>query len=104
MKYAKLISTNQILMAEESGRPQDQLLNCMLSSGYEESDIQILSVTDAEYDALIVAQAEASMTYADKRKIDYPTIEELVVALYDTEDKADIDTRRAEVKERHPKP
>ena len=56
------------MMAEESGRSEDQLLNCMLSSGYEESDIEIIDVTDAEYDALIVAQDEAAMTYAKKRK------------------------------------
>ena len=82
MKYAKLISTNQIMMAEESGRPEDQLLNCMLSSGYEESDIQIVSMPDAEYDALIVAQDEAAMTYAKKRERDYPTIGDQLDKIY----------------------
>jgi hypothetical protein len=48
----------------------------------------------AEYDAL---------DYARKRKEEYPTIEELVVALYDTEDKLAIETKRAEVKARFPK-
>ena len=42
-------------------------------------------------------------TYKDKRKEEYPTIEELVVALYDPEDKAEIDRRRAEVKNKYPK-
>ena len=41
--------------------------------------------------------------YARKRKAEYPTIEELVVALYDTEDKAAIDEKRAAVKLKHPK-
>lgn len=48
-------------------------------------------------------QEEANLTYADKRKSEYPTIEELVVALYDPEDKAEIDRRRAEVKNKYPK-
>ena len=41
--------------------------------------------------------------FYDKRKSEYPTIEELVVALYDPEDKAEIDRRRAEVKSKYPK-
>ena len=49
----------------------------------------------AEYDAL---------EYARNRKAEYPTIEELVVALYDTDDKAAIEAKRAEVKAKYPKP
>ena len=41
--------------------------------------------------------------YARKRKAEYPSIEELVVALYDTDDKAAIDAKRAEVKAKYPK-
>ena len=50
-------------------------------------------------------QAEyAAQEYARKRKAEYPTIEELVVALYDTEDKSAIEAKRAEVKAKYPKP
>jgi hypothetical protein len=38
-----------------------------------------------------------------KRQREYPTIAELVVALYDTNDKAEIDKRRAEIKAKYPK-
>ena len=48
----------------------------------------------AEYDA---------QDYARKRKAEYPTIEELVVALYDTDDKSAIEAKRAEVKAKYPK-
>ena len=48
----------------------------------------------AEYDA---------QEYARKRKAEYPTIEELVVALYDTDDKSAIEAKRAEVKAKYPK-
>ena len=41
--------------------------------------------------------------YARKRQSEYPLIEELVVALYDTEDKAAIEAKRAEVKAKYPK-
>ena len=49
----------------------------------------------AEYD---------TQDYARKREGEYPSIEELVVALYDTEDKAATDAKRAEIKLKYPKP
>jgi len=49
----------------------------------------------AEYDA---------QDYARKRKAEYPSIEELVVALYDTDDKTAVDEKRAEIKLKYPKP
>ena len=38
-----------------------------------------------------------------KRKAEYPSIEELVVALYDTEDKLAIENKRAAIKLKYPK-
>ena len=38
-----------------------------------------------------------------KREREYPHIQELIVALYDTDDRADIDRRRAEIKIKYPK-
>ena len=45
-----------------------------------------------------------SQEYARKRALEYPSIEELVVALYDTDDKSAIDAKRAEEKKKYPKP
>ena len=42
--------------------------------------------------------------YARKRADEYPPIKDLVVALYDTDDKAVIDSKRAEIKLKYPKP
>ena len=41
--------------------------------------------------------------YKLNRKKEYPSIEELVVALYDTEDKLAIENKRAAIKEKYPK-
>ena len=49
----------------------------------------------AEYDA---------QDYARKREGEYPSVRDLVVALYDTEDKTAIDAKRAEIKLKYPKP
>ena len=49
----------------------------------------------AEYDA---------QEYARKREAEYPSVQELVVALYDTDDKSAIEAKRAAVKAKYPKP
>ena len=73
MKYARLKSTDQILMAEPDGQREDQLLEGMLSSGYAREDIEIISnVPIAEYTRLTKEQAEAAKTYSDRRKAEYP--------------------------------
>ena len=62
--------------------------------------------TDGEL-AVAWAEIEADQKatkYQRDRQAEYPSIEELVVALYDSEDKAEIDRRRAEVKNKYPKP
>jgi len=54
-----------------------------------------------------VAKLEAnfkSKQYQRDRKQEYPSIEELVVALYDESDKASIIERRNAVKAKYPKP
>ena len=62
--------------------------------------------TQAEIDAeLVRLQAEHdAQEYARNRQAEYPSIQDLVVALYDTDDKADIEAKRAAVKAKYPKP
>ena len=57
-------------------------------------DAELKKLQD-EYDA---------QEYARKRQAEYPSIQELVVALYDTDDKSAIEAKRAEVKKKYPKP
>ena len=45
-----------------------------------------------------------SLAWSRSRQEEYPSIEELVVALYDTDDKSAIEAKRAEVKKKYPKP
>jgi len=42
--------------------------------------------------------------YARNRQREYPSVQELVVALYDTDDKTAVDEKRAAVKLKYPKP
>ena len=56
------------------------------------------------------AQAQAEQDEYDnapwnlKREREYPTLKELTIALYDTDDRAAIDKRRSDVKKKFPKP
>ena len=53
--------------------------------------------------ASMVSDWEAQ-DYSRKREAEYPSIAELTIALYDTDDKAAIDAKRAAVKAKYPKP
>jgi len=62
--------------------------------------------TDEQLNAL-ESQADElealNQVYAN-RKAEYPSVQDLVVALYDTDDKTAIDEKRAEIKLKYPKP
>ena len=60
--------------------------------------IDQIKTKKAELDA-----AEDALEYARNREKDYPSIDELTIALYDSDDKAAIDAKRAEVKAKWPK-
>jgi hypothetical protein len=45
-----------------------------------------------------------SLEWARNRENEYPNIHELVVGLYDTDDKAALESKRAAVKAKYPKP
>ena len=62
--------------------------------------------TQSELDNLESAAnaTEALGLVYQNRKAEYPSISDLVVALYDTDDKSAIEAKRAEVKAKYPKP
>jgi len=66
--------------------------------GHETTDEENSQI-DTEYDRLVAID-----NYQAPRKAEYPSIEDLVVALYDTDDKTAIDEKRAEIKLKYPKP
>ena len=56
-------------------------------------------------DALAKQQSDFdAQAYARNRQAEYPSIADLVVALYDTDDKSAIEVKRAAVKAKYPKP
>jgi hypothetical protein len=109
MRYAKQKSTGQLIESQGGGNPDNPahlqtLKDNAISSGIAENDIEVGYEDDAVVAGWIKTQDESALTYADMRKAEYPSIEELVVALYDTDDKAAIEKRRSDVKAKYPKP
>ena len=93
-----IISLNSQASMEISGRDLDTCTITWTNDTPEISKADIKTEMDRlqiEYDA---------QDYARKRQREYPSIRELVVALYDTEDKAAIEAKRAEIKLKYPKP
>jgi len=62
--------------------------------------------TEAEIDAEVIRlQAEYdALAWKRSREAEYPSVADLVVALYDTDDKSAVEAKRASVKLKYPKP
>ena len=106
--YVKEKATGKILTST-GGQDQSNPIHIeavrsfVTSRGWSLDDYEVDFADDNVVEEWINIQDEVSKTYADKRKAEYPTIAELVVALYDTQDRAEIDKRRADVKKKYPK-
>ena len=101
-----IIPPNFVVEAIFSIRPLSQF---NVSSTYESlewvSEDQV-KPTEAEFDtALAAVKSEYdAQEYARNRQAEYPTIAELTVALYDTDDKSAVEAKREAVKAKFPKP
>ena len=62
--------------------------------------------TEQEFDDAVTAWKTDydAQEYARNRQAEFPSIQDLVVALYDTDDKSAVEAKRAAVKLKYPKP
>jgi len=105
--YLEIDSNNQVM-----GYSEDKSHNSVETDKNipEFTDTQILKFVNGDFvvedsQDLIDAKAEYdAQEYARNRQAEYPTIAELTVALYDTDDKSAIEAKRAAVKLKYPKP
>tara|TARA_B100000745_G_scaffold298908_1_gene248514 strand:- start:1157 stop:1477 length:321 start_codon:yes stop_codon:yes gene_type:complete len=83
-------------LVDDAGGPNETVL--WMDEEQSEPSRESVNAKLAELQATYDAQA-----YARKREAEYPSIQELVVALYDTDDKSAIEAKRAAVKAKYPK-
>ena len=86
-----------------------QLVGGQLSTGPNDTFVYHDGQTPPSESAINAKLAELkaaydAKAYARNREEEYPTIQELVVALYDTNDRTAVDAKRAAVKAKFPKP
>ena len=66
--------------------------------------VKRLDKSDYDAEVLRLENEWTAQEYARNRQAEYPTIAELTVALYDTDDKSAVEAKRAAVKAKYPKP
>ena len=106
-RYSKLKSTGRLLESQSGGdesNPQhlQDLIDNAVSSGHSKEDIEVGYEDDAVVQGWLQEQEEARKTYADKRKEEYPSIEECIHAILDDELDA-LQIKRKLVKDKYPK-
>ena len=97
-KEEAVASINPDAQVKMVGNDLESCIITILNDAPEISKADIQAEMDrlqVEYDA---------QEYARKREGEYPSVQDLVVALYDTDDKAAIEAKRAEIKLKYPKP
>ncbi len=104
-KIGKLIESQS---GGETQEHLDTLKQNAINAGYKESDIEVKFVTDEEFKAIMEAMKPVP-TYADLRRAEYPSTDELVVALWEkviegrTENALALQAKREAVKIKYPK-
>ena len=94
--YSNLILHSKVWNPEYTGNKHEEgLMDNPHSLPTEKECTDGLAKQQSDFDA---------QEYARDRATEYPSIADLVVALYDTDDKADIEAKRAAVKAKFPKP
>ena len=71
---------------------------------FSDGDKDIPTKSEVEAEVARLKSEYDAQEYARKRQVEYPSINDLVVALYDTDDKSAIEAKRAAVKAKYPKP
>jgi len=107
---AKLNSKIRKYLDREVDFRKDVLLQDDMVDGVSNPFIKEWNVVEAQPTEEQLNNLEAEATTLENnnqiianRKAEYPSIEELVVALYDTEDKLAIENKRALIKAKYPK-
>jgi len=67
-------STSKIIEYQSGDAELGTLTQNAINAGYDEADVEEKYIEYSDYKVLADAEDEASLTYADKRKAEYPTI------------------------------
>lgn len=105
MRVARLKSNGRVIETQSGRGNHDTLLGNAVAAGFAAEDVEVLEMADAAAAALINEQALERQGFEEKRRAEYPALEEQVAALI--RGGKELDEMRARilaVDARHPKP
>ena len=100
MRYCKVKTTGQVIETQSGGGDLEMFYGN--NSTYSRDELEVGIEDDEVVRGWLSEQVEQAKTYADKRKEEYPTIEECVHAILDGE-LDDLQIKRQAVKDKYPK-
>jgi hypothetical protein len=100
MRYCKVKTTGQVIETQSGGGDLEMFYGN--NSAYSRDELEVGIADDEVVRGWLSEQVEQAKTYVDKRKSEYPTIEECVHAILDGE-LDDLQIKRQAVKDKYPK-
>ena len=100
MRYCKVKTTGQVIETQSGGGDLEMFYGN--NSAYSRDELEVGIADDEVVRGWLSEQVEQAKTYADKRKEEYPTIEECVHAILDGE-LDDLQIKRQAIKDKYPK-
>ena len=91
-------TSEEVRLVQEVNTSNHSIAEWNISDEKAEPTLEQLNALESQANTL-----ENNNQIITNRKAEYPSIEELIVALYDTEDKLAIENKRAAVKLKYPK-
>ena len=100
-------STNE-LISSCSSTDSATLISDAITNGFDVDDIEVQEATNEVLEQMLSDQAEDSLTYEDHRKAEYPSIDEVTVALAEKEEGDstmwdEVTAKRQAIKLKYPK-
>ena len=84
--------------------PNDNLSYDDKTNFCEVNSVEVIDYTEIDATVISLQTEYDANEYARNRQAEYPSLLELTVALYDTDDKSAVEAKRASVKLKYPKP
>ena len=75
-------STSKIIEYQSGDAELGTLTQNAINAGYDEADVEEKYIEYSDYKVLADAEDEATLTYADRRKSEYPTIPDQLDDIY----------------------
>lgn len=95
----------RIIEAQSGAGDLDVLVQNALAAGMRRGDVSAVTMTVEQYRAELALQMQADKTYDQKRREEYPSVQEQLEALWEGGDAAEaMRVRIAAIKARYPKP